>query len=125
MKGLLTIVFIVCITLQCFYSSIYLVEYHLNINSYIENCINKDKVELKCNGKCILAEKLKKRSPSKNQETPTPPPASYMFNYYFIAAGFELSLEHFQEYQSTALPPYIDLLHEVDSSDIFHPPRLT
>jgi hypothetical protein len=33
-------------------------DYKLNFSAYLEQCLNKDKPELKCNGQCKLARKI-------------------------------------------------------------------
>ncbi|WP_131474399.1 hypothetical protein [Neotamlana nanhaiensis] len=43
------------------YNLSYLMYYQVNIDYIIENyCVNKDKVEMACNGKCHLAKQLQK-----------------------------------------------------------------
>jgi len=52
------------------------VNYELNIESITEEfCVNKEKPELKCNGKCHLAEQLEESSPVESNE---PAEASYI-----------------------------------------------
>lgn len=45
--------------LQSFYRNIMFMEYQIHLPEYLSKCINKDKPELHCNGKCVLMEKIK------------------------------------------------------------------
>lgn len=45
-------------TLQSLYRSIMTVEYHINLTEYIAQCLNTDRPELLCNGRCILMDKI-------------------------------------------------------------------
>ena len=44
--------------MHMFLSSGYVVDYIMNMESYMEQCENKDKPILQCDGKCLLAEKI-------------------------------------------------------------------
>jgi hypothetical protein len=43
---------------QTFSGYVLKADYFINISSYIEKCINRDKPQLKCNGQCQLAKKM-------------------------------------------------------------------
>lgn len=36
-------------------------DYEIHLPEYLSKCINKDKPELHCNGKCVLMEKIKEK----------------------------------------------------------------
>ena len=46
--------------MQSFAKGIIILDYGLNIQSYIQNCINKAKPQMQCNGKCGMYKKLEK-----------------------------------------------------------------
>ena len=46
--------------MQSFAKGIIILDYGLNIQSYIQNCINKTKPQMQCNGKCGMYKKLEK-----------------------------------------------------------------
>lgn len=49
---------LLCLSMHMFLSSGYVVDYIVNMESYMEQCENKDKPILQCDGKCLLAEKI-------------------------------------------------------------------
>lgn len=55
------------ITLASFQNVFFLVDYHLNRDYYEALCINKDKPELLCNGKCEIRKEAKQSNA--NQKT--------------------------------------------------------
>lgn len=71
----------------------YIAYFELNIDYIIETyCINKEKPELKCNGKCHLATQLNTSTPENNDDT------SYLVS--FFEAFFPV---YFQNYNSDYL----------------------
>lgn len=62
-----------------------LFEYYVKMDVYLEQCINKDRPELHCNGQCILMQKLKALNP----DTPEPTaPAPVKINLQDYPIGF-------------------------------------
>ncbi|MFG6686491.1 hypothetical protein ACGK9U_07920 [Mariniflexile sp. HNIBRBA6329] len=83
-----------------------LVYFELNIDSIIEKyCVNKDKPEFQCNGKCHLATQLSETS-NKNDEDSNKPlrVISESFLPVFIAASQEVKFNKF-----------IDVVYKKDS----------
>ena len=52
---------------QSFSRYLIVADYYLNTSAYLENCINKDKPELRCNGRCQLCKKLHQENPTDKQ----------------------------------------------------------
>lgn len=84
-------------------------------------CINRDKPELHCNGRCILMQKMKKaQDTEQSQENQTNKKQTFetfcesLFD--FNALKFLAEKEEFIAYQMLFLSHYL--------SDIFHPPKL-
>lgn len=71
MKRFITHIFIVLYLIAMFRPVLPLFEYLVN-QDYIAEflCINKDKPELSCNGKCYLAKQLQKASEEKRNNLP-------------------------------------------------------
>jgi hypothetical protein len=58
LKKLSVILFLFVMVAQTFSGYVLKADYFINISSYIEKCINRDKPKLKCNGQCQLAKKM-------------------------------------------------------------------
>jgi hypothetical protein len=58
LKNLSVILFLFVMLAQTFSGYVLKADYFINISSYIEKCINRDKPQLKCNGQCQLAKKM-------------------------------------------------------------------
>lgn len=56
-------------------------DYYLNLQDYKENCINKDKIDIVCNGKCQLSKNLNDNT----QEEPALNLFPYDFSIAFIS----------------------------------------
>ena len=87
MKSIVTILLSSIIFLASFQNSLFYVDYQLNTDYYKALCINKQKPELNCNGKCQVKSQSEKENspiseikyaveinilPSKNIEIPKP-----------------------------------------------------
>lgn len=63
------------LVLQVFSKPLLVADYYLQTQTYLANCINKAKPQLRCKGKCQLmmkmAEDQKKNEPTKVEETVT------------------------------------------------------
>lgn len=60
MKYPITILLLSAFFMQTFSRVFLVADYITNTKVYIENCINKKKVQLQCNGKCQLGKKVEK-----------------------------------------------------------------
>lgn len=125
MKYLLVIVFSFFVMIMNMQNGLHLVIYEVAKPIIIKKyCENKDKPELKCNGKChmkkVLAEETKTNS---NNPADIPPPPQIKFNIltYFIstidAIDFSLS-----DYQLITFFDEINFHPNDTSSTIFRPP---
>lgn len=98
------------------------IEFALN-QDYIAEflCINKDKPKLECNGKCYLAQELKKEQKSE-QKTPKISLENYPIGFVSI-----LSIRPSQG-DTTLLKPefyYTNLYHFESVSNVSHPPNMS
>ncbi|MEZ4945056.1 MAG: hypothetical protein R2804_05985 [Cyclobacteriaceae bacterium] len=102
-----------------------LVEYYANQDFFAKVlCINKDKPEMACNGKCILMQKLKRVAAAPVEQTSDTPPLQKI-NLTEYPIGFVQFTNHIQSRfgkNSIAHSEYI--LHWPDSPviEIDHPP---
>lgn len=69
MKQVITYTLIFALTIQFFWGSGLLVDYYVNSEVYKENCQNKNRPELNCDGKCILAQKLLNSQKDEGEDT--------------------------------------------------------
>lgn len=67
MKRVVSYILILSLAAHSLLTSGYIVDYYLNMESYKARCINKDKPELNCDGKCLLAEMIAARH-AENQD---------------------------------------------------------
>lgn len=68
-KQIIASVFLFAFALQTFNKALYVFDYFTNTKSYAENCENKARPEMHCDGKCQLMLKLKKEE-NKDQQNP-------------------------------------------------------
>jgi hypothetical protein len=74
--------------------------YHTDYSTYLDQCINLEKPELKCNGKCQLAKELQKADLN-TPEKPELPSISYLQETFIATPDFLISLPRIEEPNST------------------------
>jgi hypothetical protein len=123
MKRSVAIVFTLLYGIALIRPAFPLVEYYIKMEVYIEQCTNKKRPELHCNGQCILMQKIKAMN-IETQEPTAPAPAKINFEDYPI--GFVEGL-HPLKPLSVNTKPGITITSTVKLSgkhitSIFHPP---
>jgi len=102
-----------------------LVEYYANQDFFAKVlCINKDKPEMACNGKCILMQKLKRVAAAPAEQTPESTP-SLKINLSEYPIGFvQFNNPETSRFgtEAIAFSGYLVSLPENPSGEIFHPP---
>lgn len=78
MKNLITILILIFYLSWIFAPMVKVGDYYFNLKEYKENCINKQKPKLKCDGKCQLVKNVLEEDDSK--------PMLNLFNYDFSIA---------------------------------------
>ncbi len=68
-KQVIAITFLIAFVAQTFSGAFIVMDYYANRNAYAEKCENKAVPALHCNGKCQLAEQIKKEE-KKDQQNP-------------------------------------------------------
>lgn len=100
-----------------------LIEYYANKDFFATVlCINKDKPELKCNGKCILMQKLKKAVQEESSSAPVPKVNFEDYPIGFISSLIT-SLQQFPVTLSIGNSNYWDNYYFISGTDLFHPPQ--
>jgi hypothetical protein len=94
--------------------------YRINNASFLKNCVNKNRPQLRCNGKCQLMKKMMERE-HQEQEHPDSKPGSQ--NILFFTVNIPGQINHpVTGTHSTYLPYNAPQLTD-RTADIFHPPR--
>ncbi|AGA80227.1 hypothetical protein [Echinicola vietnamensis] len=122
LKSLFHIWLSMIVVLNSMVFSVIQMDYVLNKEYIAENlCINRDKPELHCDGKCFLAEKLKEAQDQQEQQ-PGSIDVSRDFGLYILQEN------HFG-FQQLTIPPFSNTSfyqrgkYYNTTTDIFHPPQ--
>ena len=118
MKPLLSIVLFLTFAARPVYNVGFILYYELNLDYIVANyCVNKDKPELKCNGKCYLMQHLQLKEASKKQEKDSEKArlVEAFYPLYFHVASqplpkvfFVTILEHQWKFQLHPTHPYLE-----------------
>lgn len=105
MKRIVAITLLVLISLKPILYVGEVVYFQLNIDYIIETyCINKDKPQLECNGKCHLATQLAEIDPStKDANAPNTITPKEIFTLVFLTKSLVFTPENLQEFISREL----------------------
>lgn len=120
MKTVVAIFFLNLILISVGYNAAVWVYYEFNIDSLTEEfCINKDKPELDCKGKCQIKKILMEdnQTPANNQEVVHYLPSLWLF--YQNAAIAHLT----KPTQDVFYKPYANLYHFKAETSFFKPPQ--
>jgi len=55
---------------QAFSRYLIVADYYVNTSAYMENCVNKERPWMHCNGRCQLCKKLHQQNNSEDKQTP-------------------------------------------------------
>ncbi len=114
--GLLAVLFL----FNTLYLSLTYAYYYLDKTDFIEQfCVNKDKPEMKCNGKCHL-----KKVTQENSDNNTTPTTKITFKEItlFVEKEFSYTLFNFSEEQKKQ-NYYQENYSYLNSYTLFHPPQ--
>jgi hypothetical protein len=103
-----------------------LVEYYLKMEVYLEKCANKKRPDLRCNGQCILMQKMRTMN-TESQDQSRPAPAKVNFEDYPIGFVEELSSIKSQAicmHNTFNITRHI-VLPTAHRTTVFHPPSLS
>ncbi|WP_270089952.1 hypothetical protein [Sphingobacterium sp. SYP-B4668] len=120
MKRFCTYILLVALTLQSFYRSIMTVDYQIHLPDYLAKCINKDRVQLHCNGQCVLMGKIRDNEKKETKKNLVVYEYSSLYihkendNHIVQQPHEEFSEDHFSRYLVDYRFTY--------NNPIFHPP---
>ncbi|XOV91254.1 MAG: hypothetical protein ACFHWX_13690 [Bacteroidota bacterium] len=118
MKSILSILMLIAVFTQLLWGSRYLVDYYVNSDYYKARCINKDLPQLNCDGKCILALKIKAQSKADTENTEVILPISS--EYTWVSYLIKFSIQVTPETQKSSL--YLNRYSRLFEWNIFKPP---
>lgn len=72
-KRIVVILIMIPIILQAFSQALILGDYYVHTAVYAALCINKDKIEMRCNGRCQMAQKMQQEADNHNTNPHTSP----------------------------------------------------
>lgn len=85
-------------------------------------CINKDRIELNCNGKCYLMERLAEENEDKKENLPKIAMEEYPIGFVELAdLPKTIQISNLQKTQNLYINNYLFLF----SKGVFHPPNIT
>lgn len=115
-------ILIISFTAQMLGGFVVEIDYHLRTASYADNCVNKDKPMMHCNGKCQMVKKMQQEE-KKDQQVPERKSLS----------GNDITLFSKTSFATINLPVsfitpaiksrYVSSSISFYSLDIFHPPQ--
>ena len=83
MKNIFVFILLITFVIKPLYNICYLAYYEINVDYITEVfCVNKDKVELACNGKCHLAKQLQNDTNSQDDSKTLKLLSEYLFALY-------------------------------------------
>ena len=128
LKKIFAITLLLAVSLKPSYYLAEIVYYELNIDYIIETyCVNKDKPELQCNGKCHLAKQLQV-SPSTNEESKNSNTSAILGVFYplFFQTSLQYTLDSKPFFVEKKMNWAINTTYKflLDKSD-FKPPTVT
>lgn len=106
------------IMIQLLWGSGYLMDYYVNTDYYKEQCVNKDIPELNCDGKCLLAEKIKQQQQESQEGTSHMLPITTEYTFSCSAVTFD-PIEPYQHGQDVI---YFEHYAYSSLSKVFKPP---
>lgn len=99
------------------------VEYILNYDQIIrEFCVNREKQEMMCNGKCYLFDELSKTSDADSSNGISSQTLKLQ-EIYIYSESLKLNLIEFEIFENNSITNYFENLYESCFLDsVFHPP---
>ena len=124
MKRIGASILLILFTLQIAYSGLVAVWYYAN-QQYIATilCVNKDKKEMKCNGKCAMNKKLSQAENSQSEQAPLTTKKPTEASPFLLVQSHEFNpnLALVLSYEPMQAGKYKFIHYQ----DIFHPPSIS
>lgn len=110
-------ILMLCLMNQMFLAAGYMIDYYADIESYVAQCINKDKPVLQCDGQCLLSEKIA----AMQQTNHTDQSVNINFNIEYLAGGFQMQHANFP-FHSEKIGTVNMLYASQPSASLYKPP---
>jgi len=122
MSRFYSVILLLCLHIQPVVNLAVLGDFLVN-NEYIREvlCVNKEKPELACGGKCYLMQQLQESQQSQEQEFPQLLHSKYEF--IFIKRFLRLPKVTIAVLKTANFPRYMEPISSPFLLDIFHPPN--
>lgn len=102
-KKLGTIVLLLMVLVQSFNRVLIVGDYYLNTASYAAKCENKAAIELHCNGRCLMAKKLKDAE-EKEKKNPDRKAESHSDFFIFKQSAYIVPFQPFNDNRKKEFP---------------------
>lgn len=110
------------LAIQVLNKYIFIAEYYLHKDFYVQNCENKQNPQMHCEGKCQLYKKIQKNEGKQNQQETI---VNYYKDFFFFCQLQRIELiKVFKEETEKKSSFYISSSIKNYSLEIFHPPCL-
>lgn len=125
-KKILSITLLIALAIKLLMAPSIFLDYQLRKDFIVKNyCVNKNRPEMHCDGKCYLAKQLKKAQEKEEKEA-----TNNFLTKFFGVEGFTKT-ENFRNFfgqqpyfaQSIKNYFYLDKAISTDHTSIFHPPK--
>lgn len=125
-KKILSITLLIALAIKLLMAPAIFLDYQLRKDFIVKNyCVNKNRPEMHCDGKCYLAKQLKKAQEKEEKEA-----TNDFLTKFFGVEGFTKT-ENFRNFfgqqayfaQSIKNYFYLDKAISTDNASIFHPPK--
>ncbi|MBK9511602.1 MAG: hypothetical protein IPO04_20235 [Cytophagaceae bacterium] len=125
-KKILSITLLIALAIKLLMAPAIFLDYQLRKDFIVKNyCVNKNRPEMHCDGKCYLAKQLKKAQEKEEKEA-----TNDFLTKFFGVEGFTKT-ENFRNFfeqqayfaQSIKNYFYLDKVISTDNASIFHPPK--
>jgi hypothetical protein len=108
---------------QAFSRYFLVADYYVNTAAYIENCVNKDRPWMHCNGRCQLCKKLHQQAGAEDKQTPERKSGNNGDEtLYSIASFSDFNALHFVALINQQYPQFSAGKPVGMPRDLFHPP---
>ena len=124
-RQITAIIFFAALLTQTFSRLFVVADYYTNTAKYAQNCENKAKPKMRCNGKCQMMKKLQQEE-KKDQENPDRK-ADNKNEIVLSSKSFAPTLPKFSSIEIITKPQYPNIANSYtynSTNSIFHPPKV-
>jgi hypothetical protein len=122
MRAFISILLVVTLSFGFILKSVIIINYQINKTNIIAAfCINKDKPELECNGKCYLTQQLSQTESSNESSSLTESILQYEISTFLVPANFKCE-KYFYFFSETGNQEEHKYLLSGYLSSVFKPP---